>query len=449
MRTRLALTASAVFTLLLSFIVAVHPANAEAGFQIQDGRLVDANGNDFVMRGVNHPHAWYAGETESFAEIGSLGANAVRVVLSNGVRWTRNDAADVADVISECKANKLVCVLEVHDTTGYGEESAASSLDQAVDYWIDIQSALEGQEAYTILNIGNEPYGNQGYEPWASDTSDAVNRLRDAGFDHTIMVDAPNWGQDWTHTMRDDAAQVFESDPHRNVLFDIHMYGVYEQASTIQDYLGHFVDSGLPIVVGEFGHDHSDGNPDEDAILATAEQHGLGYLGWSYSGNGGGVEYLDLTNDFDPNSLTSWGERLFNGENGIVATAETASVYGPTGPDPDPTPDPTPTGEPTPEPGDGCTAEYTVQNEWSDGFVAGVDVTAQEDLQGWEVSWSYEDGQTVSSAWNAEVSADGSQVTASNVSYNGTLSSGQTASFGLQGTHDGTNSVPELTCSAG
>ncbi|MUL41190.1 cellulase family glycosylhydrolase [Streptomonospora sp. PA3] len=448
MRTRLALAASAVFTLVLS-LLAIQPASAETGFHIQNGRLVDASGKAFVMRGVNHPHSWFTGETESFGEIASLGANAVRVVLSNGVRWTRNDAADVAGVISECKEHRLICVLEVHDTTGYGEESAASSLDQAVDYWIDIQSALEGQEAYTILNIGNEPYGNQGYESWAADTSAAIERLRAAGYEHTLMVDAPNWGQDWTNTMRDNAAQVFESDPDRNVLFDIHMYGVYEQASRIQDYLGYYVDNGLPIVVGEFGHDHSDGNPDEDAIMATAEQLGVGYLGWSYSGNSGGVDYLDLTNDFDPSSLTSWGERLFNGPDGIVATAETAGVYdGGTEPDPDPTepPDPDPTEPPTT--GDGCTADYTVQNEWGSGFVAQVTVTAQEGVDGWEVTWTYADGQSVSSAWNAEVSSSGSQVTATNVAYNGTLSAGQSTSFGLQGTYSGTNPVPELTCSA-
>ncbi|GAA4899175.1 cellulase family glycosylhydrolase [Streptomonospora salina] len=449
MRTRLALAASAAATLLLSLALVVQPANADTGFHIENGRLVDANGDDFVMRGVNHPHSWFTDETESFAEISSLGANAVRVVLSNGVQYNRNGADDVADVISECKANQLICVLEVHDTTGYGEESAASSLDEAVDYWIDIQSALEGEEAYTILNIGNEPYGNEGYEPWAADTSDAVDRLRDAGYEHTIMVDAPNWGQDWTNTMRDNAAQVFESDPDRNVLFDIHMYGVYEDAATIRDYLGYFVDNGLPIAVGEFGHDHSDGDPDEDAILATAEEYGLGYLGWSYSGNSGGVDYLDLTNDFNPDSLTPWGERLFEGENGIAATAETASVYDGSG-DPDPTPDPTPTptDEPTEEPSGACTADYTVQNEWDSGFVAEVTVTAQEAVSGWEVSWTYDDGQSVTSAWNAEVSSSGSQVAANDVSYNGGLDAGQSTAFGFQGTHSGGNPVPELTCSA-
>lgn len=252
----------------------------------------------------------------------------MRVVLSSGDQWTENDAADVAEVIGQCKANRLICVLEVHDTTGYGEQPTAVSLDRAVDYWLRIQSALVGQEDYVLVNIGNEPFGNNNYTGWGADTSAAIGRLRAAGFDHTLVVDAPNWGQDWSGTMRSQAAGVFASDPDANTLFSIHMYGVYDNATAVSDYLEYFVDQGLPIMVGEFGHDHSDGNPDEDAILATTESLGLGYLGWSWSGNSGGVDYLDMVENFDLNSLTSWGERIFHGENGIAETAEEAAVFG-------------------------------------------------------------------------------------------------------------------------
>jgi mannan endo-1,4-beta-mannosidase len=301
---------------------------AATGLHVSDGRLLEGNGNDFVMRGVNHAHTWYPGESDSLSHIKAKGANTVRVVLSSGDRWTRNDASDVANVVSECKRNRLICVLEVHDTTGYGEQSGAVSLDRAADYWIGVKSALEGQEDYVVVNIGNEPHGNSGYQSWTADTKAAIQKLRGAGFDHALMVDAPNWGQDWSFTMRDNAASVFAADPDRNTLFSIHMYGVFDTAAEVRDYLGRFVDARLPILVGEFGHDHSDGNPDEDAILATAQQLGLGYLGWSWSGNGGGVEYLDMVNGFDPDSLTSWGRRIFEGANGIAATAKEATVYG-------------------------------------------------------------------------------------------------------------------------
>ncbi|WDV49754.1 cellulase family glycosylhydrolase [Streptomyces coeruleorubidus] len=325
---RVATVAVALLGLLFSFLSLGTPAHAApTGFRIDNGRLLEASGNDFVMRGVNHAHTWFPDRISSLAHIKAKGANTVRVVLSSGDRWTRNDTADVANVVSQCKQNRLICVLEVHDTTGYGEQSGAVTLARAADYWISVQSALTGQEDYVIVNIGNEPHGNTGYTAWTADTKAAIQKLRTAGFDHTIMVDAPNWGQDWAFTMRDNAASVFAADPDANTIFSIHMYGVFDTAAEITDYLNRFVTAKLPIVVGEFGHDHSDGNPDEDTILAVAQQLRLGYLGWSWSGNGGGVEYLDMVTNFDPNQLTSWGRRLFNGANGIAATAEEAAIY--------------------------------------------------------------------------------------------------------------------------
>ncbi|GAB2851863.1 cellulase family glycosylhydrolase [Streptomyces deserti] len=342
---RRAAVASALLGLLLSLLAVGTPAHAApTGFRIENGRLLEASGNDFVMRGVNHAHTWYPDRISSLAHIKAKGANTVRVVLSSGDRWTRNDTADVANVVAQCKRNRLICVLEVHDTTGYGEQSGAVTLSRAADYWISVQSALTGQEDYVIVNIGNEPYGNTGYANWTADTKAAIQKLRTAGFDHTIMVDAPNWGQDWAFTMRDNAASVFAADPDANTIFSIHMYGVFDTAAEVSDYLNRFVAAELPIVVGEFGHDHSDGNPDEDTILAVTRQLGLGYLGWSWSGNGGGVEYLDMVTNFDPNRLTSWGRRIFDGANGIAATSEEADIYSSGGGDTTP---PTAPGTPT------------------------------------------------------------------------------------------------------
>ncbi|MEU0086262.1 cellulase family glycosylhydrolase [Streptomyces sp. NPDC006274] len=300
---------------------------AAPGLHISDGRLLEANGNDFVMRGVNHAHTWYPGETQSLADIKALGANTVRVVLSDGHRWTENSPADVAAVVADCKANRLICVLEVHDTTGYGEEAAAGTLDHAADYWIGLRDVLTGEEDYVVINIGNEPWGNTDPAGWTEPTTAAVEKLRDAGFQHTIMVDAPNWGQDWQGVMRANAQAVYDADPTGNLIFSIHMYSVFDTAPEITDYLTAFVDAGLPLLIGEFGGPADQwGDPDEDTMMAAAEQLRLGYLAWSWSGNTDPV--LDLAIDFDPSRLSSWGERIFHGANGIAQTSREATVYG-------------------------------------------------------------------------------------------------------------------------
>ena len=195
-----------------------------SGFHISSRYVLDANGNNFIMRGINVPHNWYPEQTSQFQNTKAKGANTVRVVLSSGQNWPKNSASDVANVINLCKTNKLVCVLEVHDTTGYGEEPGATTLAQAVSYWKEIQSVLTGQEAYVIINIGNEPYGNNNASAWINDTKNAITAMRSAGFEHMLMVDAPDWGQDWEFIMRDNAASIFNSDPIKNTVFSIHMY---------------------------------------------------------------------------------------------------------------------------------------------------------------------------------------------------------------------------------
>ncbi len=320
-----------------SVVILGTPATATAatGFHIKDGRLYDANGVEFVMRGINHPATWFPGEADSFREISNLGANTVRVVLASGSAFTRTPVSQVQDAVNRCKANRLVCVLEVHDTTGYrdssGAPAGAASLASAVDYWKSIASVVKGQERYVIINIGNEPFGNVGSTKvfeWTTATSSAIRSLRSAGFTHTLMVDAPNWGQDWTNTMREDGGVVLAADSQKNTMLSVHMYGVYQDGTAIANYIDHFITwNKWPIVVGEFGSEQGGQNVNESAIMTAAQNRRVGYIGWSYSGNGGSDAVLDIVRNFDPTQLTAWGSQLLNHPAGIRNTSQRATVY--------------------------------------------------------------------------------------------------------------------------
>ncbi|MFI8194354.1 glycoside hydrolase family 6 protein [Streptomyces sp. NPDC085946] len=90
-----------------------------------------------------------------------------------------------------------------------------------------------------------------------------------------------------------------------------------------------------------------------------------------------------------------------------------------------------------------CTVDYKVQNDWGSGFTAAVTVTNNGAAKSaWSVKWSYAGTQKVTSGWNAKLSQSGTAVTAANESYNGTLGTGSSVSFGLQGTYSGSNAVP-------
>ena len=158
----------------------------------------------------------------------------------------------------------------------------------------------------------------------------AVKDLRAGGIHHTLMVDAPNWGQDWTATMLegDGAPNIINADPDKNVVFSVHMYDVYWDSMIVDDYFNVFTMKGVPLVVGEFAADHGpDKDVAEDAIINRAEELGLGYLGWSWSGNNAELSSLDMTVNFNVGSLTPWGERLLNGQNGIGQTGKPCSCF--------------------------------------------------------------------------------------------------------------------------
>ncbi|MBU2668972.1 cellulase family glycosylhydrolase [Actinoplanes bogorensis] len=448
MKRKLIVLATALLAAAASVLFFTGPAYAATGLHIVGRNIVESNGSTFVMRGVNHPHAWYASRTGSFADIKAAGANTVRVVLSGG-RWGTNTAADVTNVIALCKQNKMICVLENHDTTGYGEDGAAYTLDQAANYWIGLKSVLVGQEDYVVINIGNEPIGNTNPGQWTAATVAAIQKMRSNGFEHLLMVDAPNWGQDWTYVMRDNGQTILDADSRHNTVLSIHMYAVFNTASSITNYLDTFQTKGWPLVIGEFGWQFASGEVDDATILSEAARRNLGWLGWSWSGNTDPI--LDMTTNFDATQLTTWGQRIVNGAYGLKATAKQATIFGTTTTPTHPTdsPSPTPSTTTPPPPSGACTATYAVTGQWGGGFQADVKVTAGSSaIKGWTVTWTYGNGQTVSQAWNATVTSSGSSVTARNVSYNGSLGAGATTQFGFLGSWNGTNSVPTLTCAA-
>ncbi|MFJ6194760.1 non-reducing end alpha-L-arabinofuranosidase family hydrolase [Micromonospora sp. NPDC092111] len=91
----------------------------------------------------------------------------------------------------------------------------------------------------------------------------------------------------------------------------------------------------------------------------------------------------------------------------------------------------------------GCSVTYRVSSQWTGGFGTDVAVTNLGDpVNGWTLTWSYGAGQQVTQAWNATVTQTGSQVTARNVSYNATIGSNATVSFGFNGSWAGSNPVP-------
>ena len=91
-----------------------------------------------------------------------------------------------------------------------------------------------------------------------------------------------------------------------------------------------------------------------------------------------------------------------------------------------------------------CT--YKIVNEWSTGLTGEIVVTnsGTSAVNGWNIGWQYNTNR-VSSSWNAQVSG-ANPYTASNLSWNGTLQPGASATFGFQvDKRGGSAEVPTFT----
>ena len=296
------------------------------GFHVDGTRLLDANGNEFIMRGVNHAHAWFANyDVKALEGIAATGANSVRIVLSDGVEYNRDSASMVSALVTKCKSLNMIAILEVHDGTGSNDPAM---IEEATAFWIEIKEALIGNEAYAILNIVNEWQGNYNRKDYEETYCKAVKELRDAGICNTILIDSSGWGQQ-PKSVVECGQNILSADPLSNTMFAIHMYGTAgKNAKTIKKNIDSVRDLNLCVCIGEFGFDHSDGDVDEDYIMQYCTEIGVGYLAWSWKGNGGGVEYLDMTKDWSGEELSpEWGEKVVNGEYGIRNTSLPCTVF--------------------------------------------------------------------------------------------------------------------------
>jgi poly(hydroxyalkanoate) depolymerase family esterase len=98
----------------------------------------------------------------------------------------------------------------------------------------------------------------------------------------------------------------------------------------------------------------------------------------------------------------------------------------------------------SPPPGASCHVTYTTTSQWAGGFVASLTIadTGTTPVSGWTLRFTFPGDQKITSAWNGTVSQSGESVTATNASYDGSLSPGGSVSLGFQGTWTSSNTAP-------
>jgi acetylxylan esterase len=101
---------------------------------------------------------------------------------------------------------------------------------------------------------------------------------------------------------------------------------------------------------------------------------------------------------------------------------------------------PTTTSQP---PVGGCRVTYDV-NAWNTGLTTNITIlnNGATTINGWSLVFTLPAGQTITSGWNAVYTPTTGQITARNMSYNGTIPPGGSTSMGFQANHTGNTGEP-------
>ncbi|KAA9372970.1 esterase, partial [Microbispora cellulosiformans] len=128
------------------------------------------------------------------------------------------------------------------------------------------------------------------------------------------------------------------------------------------------------------------------------------------------------------------------------STSPTRSPSPSPSPSPSVSPSASPSSSPSSSPTGGtgaCRVSATV-NAWNSGLTEDITITntGSSAVNGWSLAFTLPSGQTITGGWNATYSPSSGQVTATNVSYNGSIPAGGSVQIGFQANHTGNAGKP-------
>lgn len=328
----------------------IDPKRRKRGvFTTAGSQLVDAYGEPFLPRAVNNANGWYDScaqysGLEALDDIAATGANAVRLGWafdsidpggpSGGppeqrVIGTNPDL--LAESLHRAVSLGLVPIVTFNDSTGQVDPSWAEKMASKMTSPKYLR-VFKTYEPYLLLGIANEL--NVPFERYADAYSAAIRKIRARGFKGTLVVTANEWGQG-CDTLLTYGPLLVARDPLHNLVFDLHVYTYvhYHDASAPNRFAGgeprriagcldDLAALELPVLIGEFGRDHSSGAVAWETIVERANANRQGYAPWLWYGD---TEYpqLNMAKSWE-GPLTEWGH-LATAD--FARTSKKASIF--------------------------------------------------------------------------------------------------------------------------
>jgi endoglucanase len=327
-------TASAAGYTAASFAVTeVTPSTSGAPqLHVSGNKLVDANGTQVVLHGVDRSGTEYAcvqgngifdgpNDQASITAMKSWGpVNAVRVPL-NEACWNAESYVNSADAgtnyidaiksyVSLLNSNGIVAILDLHWTDGAytGASAGCSSAQatcqkpmpdaaQAIPFWTSVANTFKGNDA-VIFDLFNEPYASradnnnsaEGWQCWETGSpctgisypvagmQQMINAVRGTGANNVLMLGGEEYSNDLTGWL-----QYEPTDPDHNLVASWHSYN-FNTCSSQSCWTSQIapVIASVPVVAGEIGENDCAGTY-ITPLTTWLESQNTSFLAWAWN----------------------------------------------------------------------------------------------------------------------------------------------------------------------
>jgi len=325
---------SLLFTLLSAFaftlwaqinVSGANPAGSVVDrhglLKVEGNRIVDKNGDPFVMRGMSF--FWNQWEGARFYTAGSVNtlvddwrANVVRVAVAPGQVSNNN----YRTVIEQSIRRGIYVVVDFH-THAHRDSTAARQFFQTMvrDY---------GAYPNVLWEIFNEPcpasqssggnWGSCDGDNWATQikpySEKVIGAIRATGNQNIIIVGTADFSKRVDQPAGDATWRTWAST--RNLAYAVHYYTAEagtHHTSALRGYCQNALNNGLALLVTEFGVSEADGgqnNPgrintqEADTWFSWLDERWIGWMNWSINDKNEAASALTSGNDNGTNWVT-------------------------------------------------------------------------------------------------------------------------------------------------
>jgi len=434
------------------------PFETYGALHVSGNHLAGSGGETVQLRGVStHGLAWYPQyvNADTFQTLrDEWGCNVVRLAMYTAeyggycVSGSAQQSRLKALIDTGVQAASSLGMYVIIDWHILSDGNPNTHLSEARAFFAEMAKKY-GSYGNVLYEICNEPNSGTTWKQIKSYAAGVLPAIRQYDPDGVVLVGTPTWSQDVDQA----AADPITGDA--NVMYTLHFYAATHREA-LRSKLEAALKSGLPVFVSEFGICDASGSGSIDAAsantwLALLDKYSVSWCCWNLSNKNEASALLSASSsalsDWSAGELSregTWLLKVLDGSAGSGASAgSSAASAGSTGESSSAAnagtdaSGSTSAGSISSSQSGTCTASAAPGNSWSDGgktfyqYAVTVKNSSEQAVDTWSVRLSFSGAVALSGSWCGTFSVSGSTVTVTPADYNGALSPGGTAQFGL------------------